>query len=445
MIRFLDLCCGIGGFHEGVVSSCRNAGIDAQCCDAFDTKPTAKLFQKLNFGIEAKDDITKFDFKVLKHQIDLLCCGFPCQPFSNVGKKRGLRDERNIFEHVMKVIQETEPHFYILENVEGLLWHGSTKSKTQIGPTMQHILSLLTSLTNYTHKHYILDASYLNVPQKRKRILFFGVNKNKIPQHNEIISMLEEKYQTLKKKDTKCPFSKIQQQGVHIIKRFGENRFLDAVLKHFGNNLNQLSGKTIRDYRGGPDNIATWDFNLKGSTTSEEKSLLTKLIQFRRQKQTAKMMHVKWKDGIPVSEQLIHHHCSPFTNFDETQTHLLKLSNQGYLKQFLLKNEKNEEMTCYDIVKGQLLYPIYKIVDPNLPLPTLTTLDAKKLWVIDGNKLRPLTQLEIIRSFGFPDSFLETFTKMSLSENKFFDLLGNSLPPSMCSFIVDVIISNCLL
>lgn len=439
-LRFLDLCCGIGGFHQGVIESCQKRGIDVECVDAFDIKSSAVQFQKHHYNFELKGDITVANFAIYKDQVDLLCCGFPCQPFSNVGRKRGLTDKRNIFPDVVRAIDESQPTYFLLENVEGLMWHGTQgKRKNKDGPTMTTIIEMLNTLKNYKHVTFLMDASKLGVPQKRKRVIFFGVNETKRTKSDDLIFQTCERFYTLNDFQ-ECSFSKIMEHNVGTSLCFKSAEFAKKLIDHHKNDPSFLNGKTIRDYRGGSDNIATWDFNLKGETSTEEKIILIGITKHRRQKQMAKLMHVKWKDGIPLCRNLIHKFCSPFSNTDETFQHLDKLHNQGYLKKLITFNDKNEELLCFDICHGQLLYPIYKIVDPEKPLPTLTSLDTQKLWVLDTAKLRPLTKKEIIRAFGFPDSYLLTFTEMSLCDREFFDLLGNSVPPSIASFFVDVLI-----
>lgn len=106
--------------------------------------------------------------------IDLYCCGFPCQSFSTAGKREGFdkpNKEGVIFFECLKVINAKQPNYFILENVKGLVRHDK-------GETFKIILKLLAELKNYNFYYKVLRTSDYNIPQRRDRIYFIGIKKS---------------------------------------------------------------------------------------------------------------------------------------------------------------------------------------------------------------------------------------------------------------------------
>jgi DNA (cytosine-5)-methyltransferase 1 len=161
---FIDLFSGIGGFHSGL------APLGGECLMASDILPIACETYFANYGIKPLGDITKIALKdIPKH--DLLCGGFPCQTFSNVGNKKGFDDPRGemIFE-VFRILKGIKPKAFILENVKGLASHNH-------GKTLLFIIETLESL-GYKVKYKVLEAKDYGLPQIRKRLFIVGVRKN---------------------------------------------------------------------------------------------------------------------------------------------------------------------------------------------------------------------------------------------------------------------------
>lgn len=161
---FIDLFSGIGGFHSGL------APIGGKCVMASDILPIACETYFANYGIKPKGDITKISLKEIPSH-DLLCGGFPCQSFSNVGQKGGLSDPRGemIFE-IFRILKGKKPKAFILENVKGLASHNQ-------GKTLDFIVDALESL-GYKVKYRVLEAKDFGLPQIRKRLFIVGVRKN---------------------------------------------------------------------------------------------------------------------------------------------------------------------------------------------------------------------------------------------------------------------------
>lgn len=161
---FVDLFCGIGGFHVGL-SQC-----GGECVMACDNNVFAQQSYKANFGIAPLGDIYQIDSKNIA-DFDLLCAGFPCQAFSNVGQKGGFNDPRGIliFE-VIRVLTAKKPKAFILENVMGLLHHDN-------GHTFETIKQILINC-GYRIEYKVLCAKDFGLPQLRRRVFIVGIRND---------------------------------------------------------------------------------------------------------------------------------------------------------------------------------------------------------------------------------------------------------------------------
>lgn len=160
---FIDLFSGIGGFHYGLKK------IGGICCLASDIDPVACETYKKNFNIEPKGDI--YDIASVEiPDFDLLCGGFPCQSFSNIGPKGGFADPRGavVFE-VFRILKDKKPKAFILENVKGLVNHNG-------GETFGIIKSELINC-GYRVWYDVLEAKDYGLPQIRKRLFIVGIDE----------------------------------------------------------------------------------------------------------------------------------------------------------------------------------------------------------------------------------------------------------------------------
>lgn len=166
-MKFIDLFCGIGGFRFGFESACKKYGIIPECVFSSDIDKYTKESYKANFGEEPSGDITKVDAKEIPDH-DILFAGFPCQPFSIIGKMRGMEDIRGtLFHDIARVLGEKKPKYFVLENVKQLVGHKN-------GHTMRIILDTLQSL-GYSVQYKVLNALNYGLPQKRERVIIVGV------------------------------------------------------------------------------------------------------------------------------------------------------------------------------------------------------------------------------------------------------------------------------
>lgn len=132
---FIDLFAGIGGFRIAMQS------LGGQCVFSSEWDEAAKETYFQNYGEVPFGDITKQEIKnLIPDKFDVLCAGFPCQPFSNAGLKRGIEDTRGtLFYHIAEILQEHQPKAVLLENVRGLISNDK-------GKTIQTVLRTITGM-----------------------------------------------------------------------------------------------------------------------------------------------------------------------------------------------------------------------------------------------------------------------------------------------------------
>lgn len=160
-LKFIDLFCGIGGFHQAGKS------LGMECVFACDIDEQARKAYEHNYGIKPHGDITGVRSKYIPdHQI--LFAGFPCQPFSIIGSRNGFADARGtLFFEIARIIEDKAPEAFVLENVRQLASHDH-------GKTLTRILEILRDDLGYHVEYKIFNALNFGVPQKRERVLIVG-------------------------------------------------------------------------------------------------------------------------------------------------------------------------------------------------------------------------------------------------------------------------------
>lgn len=172
---FIDLFAGIGGFRMAL----QNLG--GKCVFSSEWDKYAQQTYRANYGDIPFGDITKQEIKkCIPQKFDLLCGGFPCQPFSiagvtkknSLGRKHGFDDikQGNLFFHIEEIIGTHRPKAFFLENVKNLISHDK-------GQTFKVIKSRLEAL-DYSFDHKILDGKHF-VPQHRERTIMVGFDKKR--------------------------------------------------------------------------------------------------------------------------------------------------------------------------------------------------------------------------------------------------------------------------
>jgi DNA (cytosine-5)-methyltransferase 1 len=171
-IRFIDLFCGLGGFHLATKQAAKLHGVGAKCVYASDIDKHCQTVYEANFGRRPEGDITQVDAKDIPDH-DLLLAGFPCQPFSIIGSGKGFEDTRGtLFFDIARILKEKRPAAFVLENVRRLMVHNG-------GRTLARIMETLAEL-GYHAEYRILNALNFGLPQKRDRIYIVGFHEMKL-------------------------------------------------------------------------------------------------------------------------------------------------------------------------------------------------------------------------------------------------------------------------
>lgn len=162
--RFIDLFAGIGGIRLGFES------IGGECVFSSEWDRSAQKTYFANFNESPHGDITKVSVTDIP-RFNILLAGFPCQPFSNAGLKKGFEDTRGtLFFDIARIAEYHKPEIIFLENVKNLATHNN-------GNTLKVIISTLEQM-NYKVFYKVLNAKDFGLPQNRARIYIVAFSKN---------------------------------------------------------------------------------------------------------------------------------------------------------------------------------------------------------------------------------------------------------------------------
>ena len=174
---FIDLFCGIGGFHYAAAS------LGLRCVFASDIDEAARRQYHRNFGMVPEGDITRIDAGQIPDH-DMLFAGFPCQPFSIIGNRAGTDDRRGVLVYeIIRILRAKQPAAFVLENVKQFASAGR-------GRVMAEVLQKLED-AGYATNWTVLNALDYGLPQRRERVIIVGVRGE--PARHTTISWLTEK------------------------------------------------------------------------------------------------------------------------------------------------------------------------------------------------------------------------------------------------------------
>jgi len=172
--KFIDLFAGIGGFHQAMYD------LGGECVFASEIDENARKTYEYNFKKHSphlfENGLFNKDIKTIMPEeipdFDVLCAGFPCQPFSQAGKKYGFDDNHksergNLFFDIAEIIKVKRPKAFFLENVRGLINHDK-------GNTFKTIQYILTEELGYSFYYQVVKASDYGLPQLRPRTFMVG-------------------------------------------------------------------------------------------------------------------------------------------------------------------------------------------------------------------------------------------------------------------------------
>lgn len=412
-INYIDLCCGIGGFRVALENfQKKNTNFKFKCVLSADIKDDAIKTYNLNFNENnKKTDILNIN-EIENFQ--LLCAGFPCQPFSSAGNKQGFEDDRGgIIFKIIDICKKYRPSFVILENVSNLII-------LENGKPLKRICDEFTNI-GYFVSYKKLSATDFGVPQNRERVFIVCSLENNID---------------LDKIDYVNPTNKLNSIIDYTAKYSDiEPQFANKILELHSHT--PLFGYKMQDKRGGKNNIHSWDIGVNGYLTIPERNLMNNIMTERRKKHWAEKKKIVWMDGMPLTLDEI----STFTDSVNLKQMLDNLVLKKYLRFEKPKNLVSgkrvyDEMgeSGYNICKGKLSFPITNILDPNSTSPTLTATDSNKLAVIIDDKfIRKLNDNELKLLCGFPLSY-----NLPDGVNKY-DLFGNMVIPNVVEGVLNCI------
>lgn len=207
-MRFVDLFAGLGGFHKALHE------LGHECVFASEINPQLREIYKSNWGISPHGDIRK----VIENEIesipehDILCAGFPCQPFSKAGNQKGMKDQvrGTLFDEIIKILTYRTPNYFILENVPFIRQHDNEETWKYMHAQLRKV--------GYTVAHAVFSPHQFGIPQHRDRVFIVGSlggldhfsfdeienKKNRFYDISQFIESEPKNYRSLPKANQEC-------------------------------------------------------------------------------------------------------------------------------------------------------------------------------------------------------------------------------------------------
>lgn len=281
-MKFIDLFAGLGGFHLAL------GKLGHECVFACEINESLADLYKKNFKIETEGDIRKIELSDIPRH-DILCAGFPCQPFSKAGKQKGRKDKKNgnLFKEIVKILEYHKPKYFILENVPFIKQHDNEK-------TWKYMVSKLQGKLNYKIDHRVFSPHDFGIPQHRKRIFIVG-SKNglshftwPVPNHKpvDIKSILDKNPTSAKKVDKEeLECLKLWQDFINSIPKEDKLPGFPVWSMEFGASYpfekttpHALASDELSEYLG------SYGASLKGLSKEEQLKLLPSYARTRQRK-----------------------------------------------------------------------------------------------------------------------------------------------------------------
>ncbi len=415
MIKYIDLFAGVGGIRLGVSQALSNNGIESKCVLSSEINEKACETYQLNFGEYPSGDVKLID---VIEPFDLLLGGFPCQPFSYAGKRKGFGDTRGtLFFEIERLLEKYRPKAFLLENVRGLYTHDE-------GRTFDTIMDKLHNL-GYGTYDLLQNSSNFGVPQNRVRLYIVGIlgatpemqlatdlgasDSHKYKRNSLVLSLFDEK--------PRCRVNDVLEPEVDE-KYFCSAKFQQMLREAVGDDLSTLHGYRLIDYRGG-QSLHSWELGMKGKCSEAEIRFMNALIQNRR-----KPIFGTEQDGKKLTLEQI----KSFYSDSDIKEVVASLIAKRYLQ------EKDGK---YNPVCGNMSFEVFKFLDPDSISVTLTSSDANRLGVIQHNRARHITPRECARLQGFPENF-----KPHPSDSCAYKQFGNSVTVPVIEAVFDEFIKR---
>ena len=368
-LRFIDLFCGIGGFHQAL------SKLGAKCVLACDIDKDCRTVYKDNYGLEPVSNIKEIDEKIMP-DFDVLCGGFPCQSFSNGGKKLCFEDDRGLlFDEIVRIARVKKPKFMFLENVKHIL-------KVSNGKVIDYIKQKIASI-GYTLQLFQISPHNYGIPQQRERVYFVCV-RNDIYNGNEIV---------LPTYSGKLEFTKFLDKKEEIDPKY----FIkDDTLKV----------------------LEVWDEMIKHFEVGEKISPTIMMNDaFKQYSQTEFDAFPDWKrDYITKNKPLIQKYYSQFIDWYNKNTAILQKKEIYGKLEWQTGLIKNQDSIFNHFI--QIRQSGIRVKKGNY-FPTLVAISQIPIY---GKEKRYITPRECARLQSFPETF-----KLPKEDKKSYKQLGNSV------------------
>ena len=386
--KFIDLFCGIGGFHQALV---RNMNFECVMACDIDEKCRDIYFQ--NYGILPEKDIKNINEKDVP-DCDILTAGFPCQTFSNAGKKGNMEDKRGqLFEDILRIANEKKPKLMFLENVKHI-------KKIDNGKTFEHIIKRINE-TGYFVKDnetiFELSPHELGIPQQRERVIFVCIRNDIYDNEKKIVLNLPK---------TEIDISKILETDHNVTQKYKISKEIEDVLNIWDKMINEFDlGETLSP------TILCNEFQ-KQYTDTEFQSLAS------------------WKqDYIKKNKPLYQKYKSKWDNWllEHIDT-LRKREIYCKLEWQVGKKKPNDSIWNYFIQFRQSGIRVKK----THYFPTLVAIVQTPIF---AKEKRYITPRECARLQSFPDSFI-----MHKNDNIAYKQFGNAVNVDVVSYIMNKVL-----
>lgn len=400
-IKFIDLFAGLGGFRIVLEKICKKNNIPLECVLVSEIDNKVIQTYKYNFGNNEKiiniRDIDGKCTQVPNH--DFLFAGFPCQCFSNAGKKMGFLDEirGTLFFDIAKILKYKKPKFILLENVKYLTKHDN-------GNTWKIIMRTLDKLGYAVPKEpLILSPHMLNIPQERYRVFIPGILRSK----------LKYKWTKYLKFNINKYFKKYSQSYKSIWKNYLDTNVDNSYFL----NVNKIKDKYLIKC------LDAWDEFVKNVKFPEEKTLP---VIWLNQLKNPKLLpnNPKWKNDYLIKMNEFYKLNNIFIDkwMKKYKTNNWKLREQKFEWQ-AGKNCRDIRQTIITLRQSGIRCKQFK------KFPTLVAIVQTTL-IFDFIKMqwRHLTPRECARLQSFPENY-KLYDEINKDNNKFYSYkqLGNSL------------------
>ena len=196
--KTIDLCAGIGGIRRGFELTGRFENVLSAEIDKYAKMTYEHLYKNCSDHGDANHDLTSPEFKILVNDTsyDVMLAGFPCQTFSNVGKKMGFEDQTKgtIFFHLAEIIRNSRPQAVFLENVDHLMWHNKGQTFHTIVKVLEDDLDYqivgvrknLLEEFDFDSQSFIRNSRDFGVPQNRPRTFIIAFDRKRFGHRVEL-------------------------------------------------------------------------------------------------------------------------------------------------------------------------------------------------------------------------------------------------------------------